>query len=277
MGLLGLPGGAQHLYLVHRDTDGREYVIRSGPAVSRSAAIWSRDERPDGGTADDRGNETPADRPSTQLAFDGMTIDAAWAIMVKYARRSTRPATSTTAPRKLQRLHRRDDLCRRGQSRCDAAPRRQRPRAIGYSSWDQIVEDVAPPADPIFRGTPRADRLVGLQIGETSAPSPAATASRAPRRRPHRGGWRGRPSARWSRRRRAAREQRDRHARGRFRSGSPVRRLRRRPFRPGAPGRDQVDDFQDGIDVIGVEVTGVNGLRATWRSPAPAPPASTRS
>ena len=31
---LGLPSGAKHLYLVHRDTNSAEYVIRSGPEDS---------------------------------------------------------------------------------------------------------------------------------------------------------------------------------------------------------------------------------------------------
>ena len=33
---VGVPVGAKHLYLVHRDTDGHEYVIRSGP----SSSLW---------------------------------------------------------------------------------------------------------------------------------------------------------------------------------------------------------------------------------------------
>ena len=38
--------------------------------------------------------------------------------------------------------------------------------AVGYSYWDDIVADVAPPADGIFRGTAGADRMVGLQMDE---------------------------------------------------------------------------------------------------------------
>ena len=166
--LLGLPSGAKHLYLVHRDTDGREYVIRSGPEDSWFGGDMAVEANvPIEASADDRGDETPADRHSTQLVFNGMTIDEAWAIMVKYARAIDAAGYEYRPLRgELQRLHRRDDSRRRGN------PDAMRPsgvsarEAVGYSSWDQIVEDIAPPADGIFRGTPGDDRLVGLQIGE---------------------------------------------------------------------------------------------------------------
>jgi Ca2+-binding RTX toxin-like protein len=38
--------------------------------------------------------------------------------------------------------------------------------AIGVSHWDDIVDDVPPPADGIFRGTAGADRIAGLQFDE---------------------------------------------------------------------------------------------------------------
>ena len=118
-------------------------------------------------SADDRGDETPADRHSTRLVFDGMTTDEAWAILVKYARAID--ATSYD-----YRLLEENSNAFVGAMICAAGgkPDAMRPsgvsarEAVGYSSWDEIVEDIAPPADGIFRGTPGNDWLVGLQIGE---------------------------------------------------------------------------------------------------------------
>ena len=84
----GLPSGAMHLYLVFRDSNGAEYVIRSGPRNAYTP--WFGDMKieinvPMADSADDRGGETPAERSSTPLSFPGLTDDQAWAILVKYA------------------------------------------------------------------------------------------------------------------------------------------------------------------------------------------------
>ena len=166
---LGLPVGAQHLYLVYRDTDGAEYVIRSGPA---GRWPFERDMKieanvPIEESADDRNNETPEDRASTELFFPGGT-DVAWALMLKYARRlddigydyDLLEANSNAFV---------GAMLFAGGGDPDAMLTRgvDADEAVGYSSWDEIVDDVAPPADPIFHGTSRADRLAGIQIGET--------------------------------------------------------------------------------------------------------------
>ena len=87
--IFGLPSGAMHLYLVFRDSNGAEYVIRSGP--ERPYLPWLGDMKvetnmPMALSADDREGDTPAERSSTALDFAGLTDDQAWAIMVKYAR-----------------------------------------------------------------------------------------------------------------------------------------------------------------------------------------------
>jgi Ca2+-binding RTX toxin-like protein len=166
---LGLPVGAQHLYLVHRDTDGAEYVIRSGPEgwFPFGGDMEIEANVPIEDSADDRGNDSPAERSSTELVF-AAGIDAAWALMVKYAR-------------KLDAVGYGYDLFEENSNAFVGAmiqaaggdPDAMLPRgvdadeAVGHSSWDEIVDDVAPPADPIFRGTAGPDRLAGLQIGET--------------------------------------------------------------------------------------------------------------
>src|SRR5689334_13802867 len=83
----GLPVGAMHLYLVFRDTNGAEYVIRSGP--ESPLLPWFGDMKievnvPISASADSRGSETPQERASTPLDFPGRSDDQAWAIMVKY-------------------------------------------------------------------------------------------------------------------------------------------------------------------------------------------------
>jgi Ca2+-binding RTX toxin-like protein len=118
-------------------------------------------------SADDRGDETPEDRARTELAFDGLTADQAWAVMVKYAR----ALDDADHPYKLltensnafvgAMIHAAggdpDDMLPRGIS-ADAA--------VGYGHWQSIVADLAPPADGVFRGTSGADRLAGMQIAE---------------------------------------------------------------------------------------------------------------
>ena len=86
---LGLPTGAQHLYLVYREQGtGAEYVLRSGPTgVQFFGARWtSRSTSRSRSPKTSRDGDTPQDRSSTALDFPGLTDDEAWSIMVKYAR-----------------------------------------------------------------------------------------------------------------------------------------------------------------------------------------------
>ena len=85
---LGFSLPFQHLYLVFRDINGDEYVLRSGPENSfwpfGEMAIEVNVALPD--SADDRDGDTPEQRVSTPLDFPQLTDDDAWAFMVKYAR-----------------------------------------------------------------------------------------------------------------------------------------------------------------------------------------------
>jgi hypothetical protein len=252
--LLGLPIGAQHLYLVHRDTDGAEYVIRSGPSggwfgseMEVEANVPIRD------SADDRGGESPADRHSTRLTFDGKTTDEAWAIMVKYAR------AIDAADYDYSLLEENSNAFIGAMIHAAGGdPDAMRPRgisareAVGYSSWDGIVEDVAPPADGIFRGTAGNDRLSGMQIGEhvlALGGSDRVTGGRGDDRLEGGGGadlllgqagsdtldggW----------------------GADRLLGGSGSDR-----FVLARPGRDRADDFHQGIDLVRVEIAGVDSI-----------------
>lgn len=166
----GLPSGATHLYLVYRDSNGEEYVIRSGP--ERWYLPWFGDMEvetnvPIDDSADDRGGDTPAERSSTPLDFAGLTDDQAWAIMVKYARMIDRAdngyevfgANSNAFIGAMLAAAGGDPLAMlpAGISRSDA---------LGVENYGDIMEDVPPPADGIVRGTSGADRITGIQIDE---------------------------------------------------------------------------------------------------------------
>ena len=86
---LGLPTGAEHLYLVYREQGtGAEYVLRSGPTGVQffGARMDIEINVPIAQSEDGRDGDTPQDRSSTALDFPGLTDDEAWSIMVKYAR-----------------------------------------------------------------------------------------------------------------------------------------------------------------------------------------------
>jgi Ca2+-binding RTX toxin-like protein len=263
VGFAGLPLGAQHLYLVHRDTDGAEHVIRSGPGGSPFGGDMEIEANvPIEDSADDRGDETPADRASTELFFDAGT-DAAWALMVKYARRLDAVGYDYVLLEENSNAFVGAMIAAAG-----GDPDRMLPRgigaddAIGYSSWDRIVEDVDPPADPIFRGSSGADRLAGLQIGETIralAGGDVVTAGRGDDRVQGGAGDD-----------RLFGEEGDDVLRGgagadTLAGGTGSNRLvggagaDRFLFGAG-PAADRVDDFQDGIDRIVVAAPGIDGI-----------------
>lgn len=167
-GPFGLPL-AEHLYLVFRDTDGREYVLRAGP----DNPLWPFGEMrieenvPIEDSADSRDGETPEERSSTPLDFPDLTDDQAWAVMVKYVRAleaadyryNLLDANSNAFVGAL--LH-----AAGGEPGAMLPEGLDSGDAIGFSRWDDIVEDVTPPGDWIFRGTAGADVIAGLQIDE---------------------------------------------------------------------------------------------------------------
>lgn len=168
--IAGLPSGAMHLYLVFRDSNGDEYVIRSGP--QNPYVPWFGDMKieisvPMAASADRRGSETPQDRFSTPFDFPGLSDDQAWAIMVKYARMIDRAdypyevfdENSNAFVGAMLAAAGGDPLAMlpKGVSRTDA---------LGVVSYRDILADVPPPTDGMVRGTLGDDRITGIQIDE---------------------------------------------------------------------------------------------------------------
>ncbi|SFC61996.1 calcium-binding protein [Tropicimonas isoalkanivorans] len=168
VGALGVTVG-EHLYLVFRDTNGDEYVLRSGPEQS----FWPFGEMeievnvPIADSADVRDGDTPADRSSTPLDFPGLTDDAAWAIMVKYARMIEGANYDYDLLNENSNAFIGALLHAAGGTPTDLLPSgTDSDDFLGFSSWETIVGDVKPPKDGIFYGTGGDDRIAGLQIDE---------------------------------------------------------------------------------------------------------------
>lgn len=167
---VGVPVGAQHLYLVHRDTDGHEYVIRSGPSSSWwpfGTEMKVEANVPIERSEDARGDESPADRASTLLNFPDLTTDAAWAIMVKYARLIAAADYPYHLSQENSNAFVGAMLAAAGGDPGDLLPKRvDADEAVGISSFDEILDDIAPPPNGTLYGTEVADVLQGIQVGE---------------------------------------------------------------------------------------------------------------
>ncbi len=168
---LGIPTGVPHLYLVYREiATGSEYVIRSGPP--NAVEVFGGEMKietnvPIRQSADARHGHSPEERHATDLAFAGLTDDQAWSIMVKYAR------AIDAADYRYQLLGENSNAFVGAMLRAAGGdPARMLPagitsgEAIGFSHWRDIVHDVTPPADGIFRGTQARDLIAGLQFDE---------------------------------------------------------------------------------------------------------------
>jgi hypothetical protein len=171
---LGLPLGALHLYLVYRAADtGAEHVIRAGPTSPiRPIGGEMRIEAnvPIADSLDDRGGATPAERLSTPLAFPGLSDDAAWSIMMKYCRALAAADYPYHPLQENSNAFALAMVAAAGGDPATSLPRGVRPAdVIGFGSWDDIVADVPPSSDPVFRGTAARDRFVGIQSDEAFA------------------------------------------------------------------------------------------------------------
>ena len=168
--IAGLPSGAMHLYLVFRDSNGAEYVIRSGPRNAYTP--WFGDMKietnvPMADSADDRGRETPAERSSTPLNFPGLTDDQAWAVMVKYARMIDRADYPYEVLDENSNAFIGAMLAAAGGDPLAMLPSGvSRSEALDVVNYRDILADVPPPADGIVRGTSGADRITGIQVDE---------------------------------------------------------------------------------------------------------------
>ena len=167
---LGNPIGAQHLYLVHRDTNGREYVIRSGPADTTFPFFTEMDVEtniPIAQSSDARGSDTPQDRFSTLLDFPDLTTDQAWAIMVKYALKIsdadydyhllTVNSNAFVGAMIAAAGGMPGAMLPNGISSSDA---------LGLTSYDEILDDIRAPSNGTVVGTSRDDTIQGIQVGE---------------------------------------------------------------------------------------------------------------
>jgi Ca2+-binding RTX toxin-like protein len=168
--LAGLPSGAKHLYLVHRDTNGDEHVLRAGPSNGFPLVGAEMDVEvnvPIGESEDDRGSDTPEERHASLISFPELSLDAAWALMVKYARSIDAAdygydpfeENSNAFVGALLRAAGGDPL----DMLPDGVSRRE---AVGIASHDEIIRDIPPPADGTLRGTAGDDDLDGIQVGE---------------------------------------------------------------------------------------------------------------
>jgi hypothetical protein len=170
VGIGGLSAGALHLYLVFRDTNGAEYVIRAGP--ENRFPPWFGEMRieanvPIEDSGDDRDGETPVERGSRPLDFPGRTDDQAWAVMVKYAHRLDAADYPYAVLDENSNAFVGAMLAAAGGAPLTMLPRGvTRSEAVGISSYRDIVADLAPPADGTVRGTVTADRISGIQIDE---------------------------------------------------------------------------------------------------------------
>ena len=176
----GMSTGATHLYLVYRDTDGQEYVLRSGPQSSwfpvggnmriesNVAMALSADKR----TLDEA---TLAARHSTALDFGRLSDDEAWALMVKYAR----AIDAADTPYELFEENSNAFVGALLEAALDAGglaawdPDDLLPAtvslgsAVGLSAYDDLMARVAQPLDGALRGTDGANTITGIQVAET--------------------------------------------------------------------------------------------------------------
>lgn len=168
--IIGLPTGAMHLYLVFRDSNGDEYVIRSGP--ENAWLPWFGDMEieanvPIGDSSDDRGGDTPAERHSTPLDFDGLTDDQAWAIMVRYARMIEAEDYPYEVLDENSNAFIGAMLAAAGGDPMALLPAGiDDDEAVGFDNYHDILSDVPPPPDGTVRGSPDDDLVVGIQIDE---------------------------------------------------------------------------------------------------------------
>lgn len=172
-GLAGISNGHDHCYLVHRANDGQEFVIRAGPASSwmlfgTDMAVEAN--RPMARSADRRGSDAAEDRGSKVLDFSevGLGTDEAWAIMVKYARMIDKADLTYNVVNCNSNTFIAAVVAATGVDPDGMRPPGvSRDEALGYTSYRKILKAVPPPADGTVYGTEGADRVTGIQVGET--------------------------------------------------------------------------------------------------------------
>ncbi|MFC6639873.1 CARDB domain-containing protein [Sulfitobacter sediminilitoris] len=161
--------GAVHLYLVYRDAYGVEWNTRSGPEgnIFNFGDLILEVNEPLEDSSDARGNLTPEERNSTLLDLGALTADEAWARIVKYGWDLHDRAfnydldginSNATIGALLEAIGLDPDT--------NLPTGITDTQAVGFDSYPDMVADVAPPTDGIFRGTEGADVFTGIQIDE---------------------------------------------------------------------------------------------------------------
>ncbi|MFD0979494.1 calcium-binding protein [Tropicimonas aquimaris] len=165
---LGLvPLGADHLYLVYRSDFGQDYVIGGGPDGPEGVVGGGFDiqvNQPIESSPEARGGESPSDRDAVALDFPDLTVDEAWALMVRYARMIDEADirydfTSTNSNALI------GALVEAAGGDDDFPPDTGSPLGpVGLSSAEDILSSVTPPADGVLRGTAADDSFVMAEV-----------------------------------------------------------------------------------------------------------------
>jgi hypothetical protein len=173
----GMSTGAWHLYLVYRDTNNEEYVIRSGPQSSLFPLVGNMKIETNvlmQNSADYRDPSNSASRYSTALDFGTLSDDEAWALMVKYARM----IDAANTPYELFEENSNAFIGALLEAALDAGgleaknPQDMLPtgitssQSVGLKYHTDLMARVAQPSDGIVRGTEGVDTITGIQIDE---------------------------------------------------------------------------------------------------------------
>lgn len=166
----GQPFWAQHLYLVYESDRRAEYVVRAGPDGGfLGIGVDMRIEAnvPIEQSADARGGESPAARSSTELEFDGRTADAAWGLIVRYARMIDNAGYGYNLLRENSNAFVGAMISAAGGDPETMLPTgMDASSAVGLPYWTSIVADISPPPNGNLVGTNVADTLRGIQIDD---------------------------------------------------------------------------------------------------------------
>jgi hypothetical protein len=173
----GTSTGAMHLYLVYRDTDDKEYVIRSGPQDPMFPLFGNMRIETNvlmHNSADYRALSESGSRYSTALDLGTLCDDEAWATMVKYAR----VIDAANTPYELFEENSNAFVGALLEAALNAGglatldPKDKlavgitSSEAVGLSSYLDLMARVAQPSDGILRGTEGADAISGIQVAE---------------------------------------------------------------------------------------------------------------
>lgn len=175
----GVSTSFTHLYLVYRDTDGQEYVLRAGPQSSLFPLVGNLRVESNvamASSADRRSldDATLAARHSTPLDFGTLSDDEAWALMVKYAR----AIDAADTPYEVFEENSNAFVGALLEAALDAGGLMSwdpddllpatvsRSSAVGIDHYDDVMARVNQPADGALRGTEGANTLNGIQVAD---------------------------------------------------------------------------------------------------------------